>query len=184
MAYMSEAAKVRDLPEVMKYITGDILDFGCGGDKIVPHAIGIDGRKLPGVDVVSERLHEFSFIFDLASAGFCVEEDRKWDTIFSSHLLEHLVEPYAAIIAWASLLKQGGHLILYLPDGDHYDNKANPEHMVDMKYEPFMFWFRRAFCGEGKDFKGEHLPAQFELVDHGLDVGEDRYSFYLVARKA
>lgn len=181
MAYMSEAAKVRDIPNVMKYITGEVLDVACGGDKIIPSAIGFDGRPLTGVDLFGD--HE-----DIWEKVRYSRKDQHFinvfDTIFSSHFLEHCPDQWGTVYKWIMMLKQGGHLVLYLPDGDHYDNKANPEHMVDMKYEPFMFWFRRAFCGEGKDFKGEHLAAQFELVDHGLDVGEDRYSFYLVARKA
>lgn len=179
MAYMSEAAKVRDLPEVMKYITGKVLDIGCADAKIIPEAYGIDGRNFPGVDYLCDNIEHLSH--------YVMYPDpipRYFDVIFSSHTLEHMVDQWGFINGWSKRLVPGGHLILYLPDGDHYDNKANLEHMVDMKYEPFMFWFRRAFCGEGKDFKGEHLAAQFELVDHGLDVGEDRYSFYLVARKA
>jgi len=175
MAYMSEAAKVRDLPQVMKYITGEVLDVACGGDKIIPEAIGFDGRSLPGVDIVG--IHD-----EFWDKIKFVKRD-KFDTIFSSHFLEHCRDQYLTVITWYHVLKSGGHLVLYLPDGDYYDNKSNPEHMIDIKYDPFMFWFRRAFCGEGKDFKGEHLPKMFDLVDHGLDIGEDRYSFWIVARK-
>jgi hypothetical protein len=180
MAYMSEAAKVRDLPEVMKYITGEVLDVACGGDKIIPSAIGFDGRALPGVDIIGnhgdiwEKIRHFrkdNHFFDV------------FDTIFSSHFLEHCSDQYGTINQWMMMVKKGGNLILYLPDGDHYDNKANPEHMVDMKYEPFMFWIRRAFCGEGKDFKGDNMPKFFDLVDHALDIGPDRYSFYVILRK-
>lgn len=180
MAYMSEAAKVRDLPQVMKYITGDILDVACGGDKIIPDAIGFDGRYLPGVDIIGNHDDLWVKVRGTRKDNHFIDV---FDTIFSSHFLEHCPDQYTTITTWLTMLKPGGHLILYLPDGDHYDNKANPEHMTDMKYEPFMFWFRRAFCGEGKDFKGEHLPKTFELIDHALDVGEDRYSFYLIAKR-
>jgi hypothetical protein len=180
MAYMSEAAKVRDLPQVMKYITGEVLDVACGGDKIIPSAVGFDGRALPGVDIFGD--HD-----DIWEKIRSFRKDKRFtnvfDTIFSSHFLEHCPDQWGTIYDWSMMLKSGGHLVLYLPDGDHYDNKGNPEHMVDMKYEPFMFWFKRALCGEGKDFKGEHLSRMFELVDHGLDIGEDRYSFFLVAKK-
>lgn len=179
MSYHSEAAKVRDLPNVMKYIMGNILDIGCGPDKITPDAVGVDGRKLEGVDFVTDR------IMDLYS-DISNNRDRLpylYDTVFSSHFLEHIPNQYHAIWEWRRLLQHGGHLVLYLPDGDHYNNKDNFEHMVDMKYEPFMFWFRRAFCGEGKDFRGDNMPKMFELVDSGMDIGPDKYSFYVVARK-
>ena len=172
MGYMSEAAKVRDMQEVMKYITGKILDVGCGGDKITPEAMGADGRELPGVDIVG-NLEDLSD--ELLADAF--------DTIFSSHFLEHCPDQYGTIEDWRYMLKRGGHLVLYLPDGRHYNNQENPEHMIDMNYDQFIFWFKRSWCGEGKDFRGKHLRAYFSLIEHGMDIGEDRYSFYIVAKK-
>lgn len=173
MSYSSEAAKVRDMPNVMKYITGKILDLGCGPDKITPLAKGLDGRPLPGVDFV------------ISDPITCIANDvgDDYDTVFSSHFLEHLRDQFGALAEWRICLKDGGHLVLYLPDGRHYNNQENPEHMIDMRYDDFMFWFKRSFCGEGKDFKGNNFPKLFELVDSGMDVGPDRYSFYVIARK-
>lgn len=173
MSYQSEASKVRDMPHVMKFITGKILDLGCGPDKITPLALGLDGRPLPGVDFV------------ISDPITCIANDvgDDYDTVFSSHFLEHLRDQFGALAEWRICLKTGGHLVLYLPDGRHYNNQENPEHMIDMRYDDFMFWFKRSFCGEGKDFKGEHFPKLFELVDSGMDVGPDRYSFYVIARK-
>ena len=176
MSYHSEAAKFRDLPQ-MKYVVGRILDIACGNDKITPESVGVDGRNLPGVDIVTDDLQT---LWDTQQYG---PQAREYDTVFSSHFLEHVPDPYHLICCWSNCLKVGGHLVLYLPDGDHYNNQENPEHMQDIKYEPFLFWFKRSFCGEGKDFRGEHLPAMFELVEHGMDVGDQRYSFYVVAKK-
>jgi SAM-dependent methyltransferase len=173
MSYGSEAAKVRDLPHVMKYITGKVLDMGCGPDKISMDAFGFDGRDLPGVNFIGN------------DPVTCISNDVGWDydTVFSSHFLEHLRDQFSAIAEWRICLKDGGHLVLYLPDGRHYNNQENPEHMIDMRYDDFMFWFKRSFCGEGKDFRGNNMPKLFELVDSGMDVGPDRYSFYVIARK-
>src|SRR5690606_29260652 len=41
-----------------------------------------------------------------------------WDYVFSSHCLEHLVNPIAALEHWKSKLKPGGVLFLYLPHPD------------------------------------------------------------------
>lgn len=41
-----------------------------------------------------------------------------YDYIFSSHCLEHLADPVAALEHWAALLKPGGVLFLYLPHPD------------------------------------------------------------------
>lgn len=174
--FMSETAKVRELPQVMIHICGKIVDYGCGGDKIVPEAVGMDGRELPGVDIVCPDLENPQ---RLSNFGTLIEE---FDTVYSSHFLEHTIEPYKMIHMWYQMLIPRGKLVLYLPDGRYYDNYGNPEHMQDINYENFSFWFKRNFCGEGKNYKGEHLTKYFELIDHGMDVGEDRYSFYLIAR--
>lgn len=167
--YHSETAKFREL-EQMKYIQGGVLDIGCGDDKIIPSAIGFDGRALPGVDLIQDDPYDMSSV--------------EWmDTIFSSHFLEHLADQYGAIKEWSECLHSGGHLVLYLPDGDHYNNKENPEHMVDMKHDPFIFWIKRAFCGEGKDFRGDRLPKTFDFVESGMDLRENCYSFYCILRK-
>lgn len=170
MAYGSETAKIRD--KVSKYLSGKIYDIGCGHDKICPNATGIDGRPVFEGGVVQEGL-----------VNFPENVQGTLDVVYSSHTLEHMENDYATLVAWRNLLKPGGLLILYLPDGRYYNNYNNLEHMRDYQYEQFMMFFRRAFCGEGKNFRGEFLPKTFELIEDGPDVGEDKYSFYLVARK-
>ena len=39
----------------------------------------------------------------------------EWDYIFSSHCLEHLANPIAALEHWKTRLRSGGTLFLYLP---------------------------------------------------------------------
>lgn len=172
--YCSESAKVRDMPHVMQSIKGHVLDYGCGGDKIIPNAFGLDGQHLPGVDYVCPDLeHPNSNLVSTLVENF--------DTVFSSHFLEHTRRPYDMVMMWHQFLKPYGRLVLYLPDGRHYNHHTNLEHMWDMNYDNFLFWFRRNFCGEGKNYKGENLPKYFGLIDHGMHIGEDKYSFYVIA---
>jgi len=178
MAYHSESAKVRDMPNVMKFVTGRIADVGCGGDKITPDAIGFDGRKIDGVDSIQHGLKHLWYIDSEGNKNHGV-----FETIFSSHFLEHVPDPYDYIMQWYEHIWPGGHLVLYLPQKDAYNSKENPEHLFNWSYEDFIFWFTRSFCGEGKDYRGEHLPRYFDLIESGLDIGPDRYSFYIVARK-
>jgi predicted SAM-dependent methyltransferase len=174
---MSEAAKI--LPKIQHYLGEDkrILDIGCGDGKVVPHAIGVDGRDLPGVNIVT---NDFATLWDTQTYG---DQARSNDVVFSSHYLEHSDQPFYLLECWSHCLKPGGHLILYMPDKHHYDSKENPEHLYDWSYDDFLFAFRRIMCGEGKNFKGEHLPKVYDLIEHGMHVGENLYSFYIVARK-
>jgi predicted SAM-dependent methyltransferase len=173
MGYGSETAKIRD--KVLQYLGDCVIDIGYGGDPVTPNAFTVDGRPLPGLSHRTDNLYtlheELYGQIPLA------------DTVFSSHTLEHLSDHFGAIFSWSQLIKSGGYLVLYLPDGRYYNNRENPEHMVDTKYEDFMFWFERTWCGAGKDFRGNNFEATFRLIESGMDVGEDRYSFYLVAQK-
>lgn len=173
--FQSETAKVREMPHVMQHIRGRVLDYGCGGDKINSKAIGLDGRDMPGVNLICADLEDPTE--EIARVLI-----HSFDTVYSSHFLEHCREPFNVVSMWYQFLMPGGTLVLYLPDGRHYSNEGNPEHMQDINHDNFMFWFRRNFCGEGKNYKGEHVAKFFELIDHGMDVGDDRYSFYLIAR--
>lgn len=44
--------------------------------------------------------------------------DGQWDYVFSSHCLEHLANPVAALEHWKSRIRPGGVLFLYLPHPD------------------------------------------------------------------
>jgi len=166
---MSEAAKVRDLPNVMKYITGRVADIGAGHDPITPDCIAFDGRDLSTITVPGEI--------------FITDAHGMFDTIFSSHFLEHVPNPINYIYNWHRHLNVGGHVVLYLPEKSYYNNHDNPEHMFNWSFDDFMFWIRRSVCGDGKDFKGNQVPALFSVIDSGLDVGYDKYSFYVILRK-
>lgn len=171
MAFMNEVSKIRD--KVLPYLGTHCIDIGCGNSKVKPEAIGVDGRKLDGVDIVTDDLYNLSKIIPPDSCT----------SVFGSHNLEHLRHDSLALDDWAKLIKPGGYLILYLPDGDYYNNDNNPEHIRTYRFKDFMFFFRNAYCGEGHDFNGEFFKKIFEIEEAGLDIGEDKYSFYLIAKK-
>ncbi len=83
-------------PSALHFCRGRGLDVGAGAWPLpgaTPWEIkdGCDGMKLPEAD----------------NGG--------WDFIFSSHCLEHLSDPVAALEHWKERLRPGGVLFLYLP---------------------------------------------------------------------
>lgn len=121
----NEAAKIRW--ELVEYTRGRGLDLGCGQFKAFPHFTGVDNGHhwgMKGVDVHVDTCEDLS-IFASQSMDF----------IFSSHLLEHIVNTKAALKEWMRVLKVGGRLVLYLPHKEHYPNVgekgANPDHKHD-----------------------------------------------------
>jgi len=123
--------------EVAPYLRGQGLDLGAGMFKVLPHVIAVDnghheafGHNIqPDVRVkTAEKLDVF------ASSSM--------DFVFSSHLLEHIIDYKAALKEWWRVVKQGGYLVLYLPDEDEYpkvgEPGANPDHKWNVNYDKIM----------------------------------------------
>lgn len=182
--YYSETDKAREIIDP-KYLEGAGLDIGCGTHKIKPDSIGIDGRHLPGVDIITDILYpEYGSLTSFHDKDHnLILYAKSIKYIYSSHCLEHLCNPTAAIEHWARHLDKGGYFILYLPDRRKYSNEGNPEHMNDWDHDSFMFFFRRVFCGEGKDFRGKNFDPVFRLIESREDFRPDCYSFLVIAQK-
>ena len=127
-----ESAKVR--MDLVPYMGGRVLDLGCGARKVFPTAVGIDNgidAKLYGLqakpDIVVETCERMPMFADAMA-----------DTVYSSHLLEHIADYPAALREWWRLVKVGGYLILYLPDEDEYpkigEHGANADHKWNVNY--------------------------------------------------
>jgi predicted SAM-dependent methyltransferase len=162
-----ESAKIRF--EALPYCLGG-FDLGCGSRKVWPHMIGVDNR-------IDERLFGMQtnpnlVVSDCASmplfADACAE------TIFSSHLLEHIINPRAALAEWWRLVKPGGHLVLYLPHADFYPNigqpGANPDHKHDFRPADVVAMM-------------EAIAPDWTLLENQERNGGNEYSFFQVFRK-
>ncbi|MBN8899200.1 MAG: methyltransferase domain-containing protein, partial [Rhodospirillales bacterium] len=59
--------------------------------------------------------------------------EASFDFLYSSHCLEHLPDPRAALAAWLRVVRSGGHLVIAVPDEDLYEqgrwpSAFNPDH--------------------------------------------------------
>lgn len=69
----------------------------------------------------------------------------KYDWVYSSHCLEHITHPRAALRRWWSCIRPGGYLILSVPHRDRYEGRMelpshwNPDHKS--------FWLPDRFVG-------------------------------------
>ena len=164
---LHEAHKIRwELPQ---YTRGFVLDIGCGPCKAFPHFIGIDNRidtSLFKIDMDPDLTVPDACSLPMFATGFA-------DAIFSSHMLEHVVDFKAALREWWRILKIGGHLCLYLPHKSLYPNIGKP--------------------GANEDHKHDFLPddliaamrsvGSWDLVRNEDRDGGDEYSFFQVYRK-
>lgn len=87
-----------------KFCQGSGLDIGYGGDLLASNCRGFDiedgdAQLLNGID------------------------DNSYDFVYSSHTLEHMNDPSAALLNWWRVLKPGGYLIVYIPHRDLYEKR-------------------------------------------------------------
>jgi predicted SAM-dependent methyltransferase len=109
---VSETSKVR--PIVAPFCVGYGIDIGFGGDKVVPHAIGID------------QVEPYSQVgtYPVQLGGDARKlvwfNDNSLDFVYSSHLLEDFRNTAEVLEEWARVIRVGGLLILVLPDQQVY----------------------------------------------------------------
>jgi len=157
-----ESRKCRD--GVVSYLRGVGLDIGCGDEKVVQTAIGIDigGR---GADIRA----------DLSRPdALALFSDAVFDYVFSSHTLEDIENTAGALADWWRVVKPGGHLILYCPDPDYYPRAGTPGANMNHKHD--LYWtdawaILDTFGNAEKVSASRHNDA-------------DEYSWQLVVRKA
>lgn len=165
---MSEAAKI--LPRIESYLKDrTVLDLGCGNHKVVPWAVGVDDYSEQSTKSGADLVCRVEDCYGLTHHPF--------DVVFSSHMLEHVAAPIGETLTrWLAMVKPGGYLILYLPDERHYFydrgdmTRRNPGHKHYLVPQVFRWHL-------------EQLPGVvIEAIEP--DVGDDRYSFLVIARKA
>jgi len=153
--------------ELVPYTRGRVLDVGCGQHKPFGHFIGVDNNT-------------DAHLFGIAcTPDICMDADNldliadgSMDAVYSSHTLEHMVDPKAVLKEWWKKIKVGGYLCLYLPHKDFYPNIGTD--------------------GANKDHKWDFLPDDviklMEFASWDLVRNEDRnegneYSFFQVYKK-
>lgn len=139
MPFESSKAVMRRLFDrryATNYFVGDGIDVGCGPDPISNYRSLFplmgkvrnwdqqdgDGAKLEGIP------------------------DESVDWIHSSHSLEHMEDPAEAMFNWYRVLKQGGHMIILLPDEDMFEQGvwpsmyAGPDHKTSWTIYKYRSW--------------------------------------------
>jgi ADP-heptose:LPS heptosyltransferase/predicted SAM-dependent methyltransferase len=162
----NESSKIKW--ELVPYTRGKGLDLGAGMFKTFPHFISVDngnhaqfGWKIkPDIFVPTcEKLDLFA--------------SQSMDFVFSSHLLEHIVNTAAALKEWWRVIKPGGYLCLYLPHKDFYPNigehGSNPDHKHDFLPQDII------------DAMGK--MKAWDLVENQERNEDNEYSFFQVYKK-
>jgi SAM-dependent methyltransferase len=106
---MDETTKTRKVWTLFEtsILTGKGIDIGCGPDPICPSARRFDVENGDADDILNYVTEKFDFVY-------------------SSHCLEHMLDPRKALRGWWELVKPGGYLFLIVPDEDLYEQGVFP----------------------------------------------------------
>jgi SAM-dependent methyltransferase len=106
---VKESSKTRQIwgPLERSVLSGSGIDIGCGPDPVTPDCATFDVE-----DGDANEITRFV--------------SRQFDFVYSSHCLEHMHDPRAALLQWWALVKPGGHLFFIVPDEDLYEQGFFP----------------------------------------------------------
>jgi predicted SAM-dependent methyltransferase len=113
MNEQSKAAKRRiyDPAFTLRYFVGKGIDVGAGGDSL---------RQHQGIFPLIESIEDFDKAQGDAQTLSSVP-DQSFEFLHASHILEHMEQPYEALVNWIRVVRSGGYLIITVPDEDMYE---------------------------------------------------------------
>ena len=103
--------KYRDKEFFKKYLSGKVIDIGAGNNPVVKNAIVFDKKEGDANNILDYL------------------EKEKFNCVYSSHCLEHVVNPKKALYEWSCLVVKGGYLIIIVPHEDLYEQHNWPSIM-------------------------------------------------------
>ncbi|MCL5960698.1 MAG: class I SAM-dependent methyltransferase [Chloroflexi bacterium] len=131
---LSRDIRVGEKAAIEPFVTGNVVDVGCGARKTFRGSIGIDRYGY------GERIVEYGRRVSVAnhksSASSLPFKDETMDTVIASHVLEHIGDTREALSEWLRILKPGGHLCLLIPDA-RWTAGRDPTHVHEWTSEDF-----------------------------------------------
>ncbi len=106
----SKTNRLRSPEFIKKYLSGKVIDIGGGNDLVHPSAERFDIEDGDANHITRYR------------------SPLSYDTVYSSHCLEHMHNPAHALNEWWQLVAPGGHLIVTVPEEDLYEQGIWPSH--------------------------------------------------------
>ena len=99
------------------YFAGRGLDVGGGGDPLAQYAALLGFESCRNWDLPDGDAQYLASVPDGA-----------YDFLYSSHSLEHMVDPAVALANWIRVVRPGGYLVVVIPDEELYEHLHWPSH--------------------------------------------------------
>jgi SAM-dependent methyltransferase len=160
----SKTNKVRGAGFAAKYLQGKVLDIGCGKDIVCPGAQPFDQEHGD-----AQRI-----------SAFLPKES--YDTVYSSHCLEHMPDPLGALAQWWSLVKPGGFLVTVVPHEDLYEQGVWPSRFNSDHKATFRLGGQTKFSPVSHDIQAiiAALPGANVV---SVEVHDQGYDYSLMSNK-
>ncbi|THU39465.1 class I SAM-dependent methyltransferase [Niastella caeni] len=107
MHYLIDALKMA----INKYAKGNVLDIGCGNK---PYELFFKDKiySYTGCDVIQSDKNKVDVICEATKLAFA---DEKFDTVFSTQVIEHVSDPFKMLQEANRVLKNDGLIIVSAP---------------------------------------------------------------------
>lgn len=155
---MNETSKTRAVWGAFErsVLSGRGIDIGCGPDPVTP-----DVRRFDVADGDANEITRYVHA--------------QFDFVYSSHCLEHMRDPRAALREWWQLVRPGGHLFVIVPDEDLYEqgvfpSRFNGDHKATFTISKARSWSPVSFnvLELAQELPGGEIVG-LSLQDHGYD---------------
>jgi GT2 family glycosyltransferase/predicted SAM-dependent methyltransferase len=106
---------------------GSTIEFGCGAEKTVPEAVGVDIVPKGGVIPFLEGAKS---VADIVGDVSEYSSENTYDNLIARHVLEHCIDSIKTMRSWLESLAEGGRMIIVVPDQRTLDSiPLNPQHL-------------------------------------------------------
>lgn len=167
----SKTRRVRDPSFYNRFLSGSVLDIGCGSDPVVPNA-----RPFDLAQGDANRITDF------------IPAVTTFDCVHSSHCLEHMRDVPGALGRWWSLVRPGGHLIIVVPHEDLYEQGTwpsifNSDHKATFRVGSDRSWSPVSYNLEEllRQLPGAEI-VEITIQDHGYDYCSMRFGLSRTGR--
>ena len=142
MKESNKSKKIRDFDFFKTYLSGNVIDIGCGLDKVVSHAEPFDMDQGDANNILDHR------------------PSGNYDTVYSSHCLEHMRDVPKALQGWWQLVRPGGYLIVIVPDEALYEQNFWPSLFSTEHLASFRLDAPPAFPGRNTSYELRSLASE------------------------
>lgn len=165
----NESDKIAHL--IVRYTRGHVLELGAGVRTAFPHFTGVDSGKATSGKKI-DAVHVSADCRNLKLFG-----DESWDSVFSSHLLEHIApeEVPNTLKEWARVLRPNGYLVLYVPSANYYPLMGTTGANIDHKWN--------IYPGDVERLLQEATTCGWTQLEKEERFAGNEYSLFLVFKK-